>query len=457
MKIIILGAGQVGGALAEHLATEQNDVTVVDNDADRLRDLQERLDIRTILGQASHPDVLLSAGAKQADLFVAVTNSDECNMVACQVAHLLFNTPNKIARIRAQQYLTHTDVIGEQGFHIDTVISPESLVMQFIRNLILHPDTLQVLNFAEGRVQLVAVKAYYEGALVNRRLKEMKELLPDIDAKIVAIYRRGSAILATENTVIEPEDDVFFLAHPKHISQVLRELRYAEKPYKRIIIAGGGNIGFQLASSLENQFQVKIIETNKERCHFLARELEHTLVLNGDAADKELLLDENIANTDLFCALTDKDEANIMSAILAKRLGANKVLALINRAAYADLVQGGEIDIAISPQQATISKLLSRIRKGDMVEVHDLRRGAAEAIEAIAHGDKKTSQVVGRTVKEIRLPRGTTIGAIVRGEEVIIDSDTCVIEPEDHIILFVLDKRHIAEVERLFQVGITFV
>lgn len=457
MKIIILGAGQVGGALAEHLATEQNDVTIVDNNADRLRELQERLDIRTILGQASHPDVLLSAGAKQADLFVAVTNSDECNMVACQIAHQLFHTPNKIARIRAQQYLTHTNVIGDQGFHIDTVISPESLVMQFIRNLILHPDTLQVLNFAEGRVQLVAVKAYYEGTLVNRRLKEMKEVLPDIDAKIVAIYRRGSAILPTENTVIEPEDEIFFLAHPKHINQVLRELRYAEKPYKRIIIAGGGNIGFQLASSLENQFQVKIIETNKDRCHFLARELEHTLVLNGDAADKELLLDENIANTDLFCALTDKDEANIMSAILAKRLGANNVLALINRAAYADLVQGGEIDIAISPQQATISKLLSRIRKGDMVEVHDLRRGAAEAIEAIAHGDKKTSQVVGRTVKEIRLPRGTTIGAIVRGEEVIIDSDTCVIEPEDHIILFVLDKRHIKEVERLFQVGITFV
>lgn len=457
MKIVILGAGQVGSALAEHLATEQNDVTVVDNHAERLRELQERFDIRTICGHASHPDILLSAGAKQADLFIAVTSSDECNMTACQVAHLLFGTPNKIARIRTQQYLTHPDLIGEKGFHIDTVISPESLVMQFIRNLILHPDTLQVLNFADGRVQLVAVKAYFEGVLVNRSLKEMKEDLPDVDAKVVAIYRRGTAILPTDSTVIEPEDEVFFLAHPKHINQVLRELRHIEKPYKRIIIAGGGNIGYQLASSLENQFQVKIIDSSKARCHFLARELEHTLVLNGDAADKELLLDENIANTDLFCALTDKDEANIMSATLAKRLGANKVLALINRAAYADLVQGGEIDITLSPQQVTVSKLLNRVRKGDVVDVHSLRRGTAEAIEAIAHGDRKTSQVVGRTIKEIRLPHGTTIGAIVRGEEVIIDSETCVIEPGDHIILFINDKRHLAAVERLFQVGITFV
>lgn len=457
MKIIILGAGQVGSALAEHLATEQNDVTVVDNNAERLRELQERLDIRTVYGQASHPNILLAAGAKQANLFIAVTHSDECNMAACQIAHMIFGTPNKIARIRSQQYLSYPALMGEQGFHIDTVISPESLVMQFIRNLILHPNTLQVLNFADGRVQMVAVKANHESTLVHRPIKEIKDILPDIDTKIVGIYRKGSAILPTEETIIEPEDEIFFLAHPKHIHQVLREIRHIEKPYKRIIIAGGGNIGFQLASTLENQFQVKIIDASKERCHFLSRELEHTLILTGDAADKELLLDENIANTDLFCALTNKDEANIMSAILAKRLGAYRVLALINRSAYADLVQGGEIDIAISPQQATISKLLSRVRKGDMVEVHTLRRGAAEAIEAVARGDKKTSQVVGRTIKEIRLPPGTIIGAIVRGEEVIIDSDTCVIEPEDHIILFIIDKRHIAEVERLFQVGITFV
>jgi trk system potassium uptake protein TrkA len=457
MKIVILGAGQVGSALAEHLSTEQNDVTVVDNNVERLRELQERLDIRTIYGQASHPSVLLAAGAKNADLLIAVTHSDECNMTACQVAHGLFGTPNKIARIRAQQYLTYPELIGDKGFHIDTVISPESLVMQFIRNLILQPDTLQVLNFADGRVQLVAVKASSESTFVNHTLKEIRDILPDIDTKIVAIYRRDTAILPNETTLIEADDEIFFLAQAKHVHPILRELRHLEKAYKRIIIAGGGNIGFQLASSLENQFQVKIIDASKERCQFLSRELEHTLILTGDAADKELLLDENIANTDLFCALTDKDEANIMSAILAKRLGAYKVLALINREAYADLVQGGEIDMAISPQQATISKLLSHVRKGDMVDVHTLRRGAAEAIEAIAHGDKKTSQVVGRTVNEIRLPPGTIWGAIVRGEEVIINSDTCVIEPEDHIILFIIDKRHIPEVERLFQVGITFV
>lgn len=237
----------------------------------------------------------------------------------------------------------------------------------------------------------------------------------------------------------------------------MSELRQVEEPYKRVIIAGGGNIGFKLCSALENQLNVKVIDRGKPRCAYLAEHLDNTVVLHGDAADKELLLDENIEHTDVFCAVTNADEANIMSAILAKKLGARKVMALINRSHYVDVIEGGDIDIVISPQQATIGSLLTHVRRGDVVNVHSLRRGAAEAIEAIAHGDKKSSHVIGRQIKDIHMPEGTILGAIVRGEEVIIAHEECVIEPEDHVILFVNDKRKIPQVEKLFQVGITFI
>jgi trk system potassium uptake protein TrkA len=281
--------------------------------------------------------------------------------------------------------------------------------------------------------------------------------MPHVDTKIVAIFRRNKPIIPTDDTIIEPDDEVFFLATPSHIDAVMSELRQLDQPYKRVIIAGGGNIGAKLAEALEHQFHVKVIEQSLPRTQILAAELNKAVVLHGDAADRELLLDENIQETDVFCAVTNHDEANIMSSILAKRLGAHKVMALINRSAYVDVVEGGDIDIAISPQQATIGSLLTHVRRGDVVNVHSLRRGAAEAIEAVAHGDKKSSQVIGRKIHEITLPPGTTIGAIVRDDQVIIANEDCEIAAEDHVILFVIDKTRIAQVERLFQVGITFI
>ncbi|MCS5709809.1 Trk system potassium transporter TrkA [Candidatus Berkiella aquae] len=456
MKIIILGAGQVGGTLAEHLSLE-NDVTIVDINPDRLNDLQERLDIRTVCGPASYPNVLLNAGAEDADLLIAVTNSDEANMVACQVAYSLFRTPTKIARVRATQYVAYEELFGSGALAVDMLISPEHLVMQHIKRLIEHPDALQVVNFAQGRVQMAAVRAFYGGTLVGHALGDMKKHMPQIDTKVVAIFRRNKAIIPSDDTIIEPDDEVFFLATPLHIDAVMSELRQLDQPYKRVIIAGGGNIGAKLAEALEHQFNVKIIEKSVPRTQRLAAELNKAVVLLGDAADRELLLDENIQETDVFCAVTNQDEANIMSAILAKRLGAHKVMALVNRSAYVDVIEGGDIDIAISPQQATIGSLLTHVRRGDVVNVHSLRRGAAEAIEAVAHGDKQTSQVIGRKIRDIHLPKGTTIGAIVREDQVIIAHDDCEIAPEDHVILFVIDKSRIQHVERLFQVGITFI
>jgi trk system potassium uptake protein TrkA len=456
MKIIILGAGQVGSTLAEQLSLD-NDVTIVDIDPDRLNELQERLDIRTVCGPASYPNILLNAGADDADLLIAVTSSDEANMIACQVAYSLFRTPTKIARVRATQYVAHKALFGSEALPIDMLISPEHLVMQYIKRLIEHPDALQIVNFSQGKVQLAAVRAFYGGPLVGHALGDMKKHMPRVDTKVVAIFRRNKPIIPTKESIIEPDDEIFFIATPANIDAVMSELRQLDQPYKRVIIAGGGNIGSKLAEALENQFNVKIIEHSLARTKVLAAELDKAIVLHGDAADRELLLDENIQETDIFCAVTNHDEANIMSAILAKRLGAHKVMALINRTAYADVIEGGDIDIAISPQQTTIGSLLTRIRKGDVVNVHSLRRGAAEAIEAVAHGDKKSSQVIGRKIKDIKLPWGTTIGAIVRGEQVIIPNDDCEIAPEDHVILFLVDKSRIAQVERLFQVSFAFI
>jgi len=457
MKIVILGAGQVGSTLAENLASERNDVTVVDTNPMALANLQERLDLRTVHGHASHPSVLRQAGADDADMIIAVTNSDETNMLACKIANTLFNTPTKIARVRAMDYLREEKLFGADALPVDMRISPEQLVTDLIQRLIEYPGALQVVEFADGRVRLVGVKAYYGGPLVSRQLKELPAHLPGVDARVAAIYRRGRPIIPEGDTIIEAEDEVFFVAARDHIPKIIAELRRLDKPVKRVMLAGGGNIGLRLARALESsKIQVKIVEKIKERAQLLSEQLEHSIVLTGDAANEALLREENIEDVDVFCAITNDDEANILSAMLAKRLGARKALCLINRVSYVDLVEGGSIDIAISPQSSTVSALLARVRRGDVVRVHSLRRGAAEAIEAIAHGDRHNSKVVGRRLEEIKLPQGTTIGAIGRGDEVIIAHHDTLIEAEDHVILFIVDKKRVKDVEKLFQVGLNF-
>lgn len=456
MKIIILGAGQVGMSVATNLVSENNDITVVDRNADLLRDLRDRLDIGTVQGLASHPDILRKAGADDADMILAVTNSDEVNMVACQVAYTLFRTPAKIARVRSQDYLRYSELFAPNALPIDLMISPEQLVTDYIMRLIQHPGALQVMDFADGRVMLVAVRAYYGGPLVGHQLKELNQHLGKAEARVAAIYRKNRSINPEGITVIEADDEVFFIAASENIPAVMRELRRAEKPFRRLIFAGGGNIGRRLAASLEEKYRVKVIEKSKPHAMRISEELAHSIVLHGDSSDEELLLEENIEDTDIFCAVTNDDEANVLSAMLAKRLGARKVMALINRPAYVDLVEAGDIDIAISPQQAMIGTLLRYVRRGDMVNVHSLRRGAAEAIEAIAHGDQTSSKVVGRSVEDIPLPGGASIAALVRGDEVIIAHHDTVIENDDHVVMFLMDKSKITEVEKLFQVGITF-
>ena len=458
MKIIILGAGQVGISTAEILAKEDNDITLIDNVASQVEGLQDRLDIRTIVGSASHPSVLEQAGGPDADLILAVTDQDEVNMAACQVAYTLFRTPKKIARIRSVEYLTHREIFSDDSIPVDVIISPEQLITQHVLHLIEYPGALQVVDFAGGKIQLVGLKAYHGGPLVGRELRTIREDLPTVEARVAAIYRHDRPIIPEGDTIIEPNDEVFIVAAAPHIPVVMSEFCPVEAPGQNIMLVGAGKIGLQLARTLEqNNYQVKLIEHGAERARQVAEQLDATIVLRGDAADEDLMLQENIDAMDVFCSLTNDDEANILSAMLAKRLGAHRAMALINRSAYVDLIESSVLDVAISPSLITVGSLLTHVRRGDTIAVHSLRRGAAEAIETIAHGDATSSSVVGRRIEEISLPSGTRVGALLRNQEVIIPHHDTVIEAEDHVILFVIDKKYIRDVERLFQVKVTFV
>jgi trk system potassium uptake protein TrkA len=448
MKILILGAGQVGSSVAAALATENNDITVVDTDHQKLRELAEKLDIRTVVGHASLPSVLAQSGAEEAGLLVAVTSSDEVNLIACQVAERLFKTATRVARLRESEYLGIATAVN-------AAISPEQLVCRHIERLIEYPGALQVLDFADGRAQLVGVRAIPGGALVGHAIRELRQHLPaNVDARVAAIFRNGRPIKPEGTTVIQADDEVFFLADARNITTVMSELRRLDsRPTRRLMIAGGGNIGRKLARNLEKRYSVKVLERSRERARGIAEELLNSIVLVGDCADEDLLREENIDQTDVYMALTNDDEANILSAMLAKRLGCPRVLALINRPSYAELVEGGSIDIAVSPQLVTLSALLAHIREGAPARVYSLRRGAAEAIEAVVRGDRRSSRVIGRSLEELDLPEATTIGGIVRGDKLLIAHHDVVIEPGDHVILFVMDKRQMPQVNALFQAG----
>ncbi|MDO9012199.1 MAG: Trk system potassium transporter TrkA [Gallionella sp.] len=456
MKILILGAGQVGSTVAESLVSEANDITVVDSDGAKLALLQERLDLRTLTGNASHPSVLEQAGIADTDMLLAVTQSDEVNMVACKLAASLYNTPTRIARIRSADFLARPELFNKDNFCVDFSICPEQILTDYITKLIEFPEALQVLRFSRDKASLVAVRAFQGGPLVGKPLSVLHDNMPHIDARVAAIFRKDSPLIPEGSTVIEDGDEIFFIAATNNIRAVLKEMRRMDKPTKRVMIVGGGNIGRRLAKVLENDYQVKLIEFNKKACAKLAGELTNTLVLNGDGTDEKLMQQENVGEVDVFCALTNDDENNIMSALLAKQGGARKVIALINRSAYVDLLQGGKIDIALSPANVTIGSLLAYVRQGDVAAVHSLRRGAAEALELVVHGDRKSSKVVGRRIDEIDLPKGATIGALVRGDEVIMGHHDTRIEADDHVIVFVINKKMVKKVEKLFQVSIGF-
>lgn len=456
MNIVILGAGQVGSSLAELLAQENNDVTVVDLNRLQLQRLQDRLDIRTIPGHASHPNILIQAGLEDADMLVAVTQNDETNILACHLAHSMFKTAKKIARVRGRSYLDHCELFDREqntnAIPIDVLISPESLVTDYILQLIDYPGSLQVIDFADGKVRLIAMRANPDGKLVGKAIKTLKEDLPnDIKTRIVAVYRRDEVVMPTGDTIIKAGDEVFFLAEAKHIPKIVHELRRSRLgPSRRIMIGGGGHIGFNLARSLEQDHQVKLVEHNMQQAREIAEQLDDTVIIHGDVSDKELLLEENIDEIDLYLAVTNSDEANIISGMMAKKLRVRRVIALVNNQSYVELIQRNSIDIAISADSITTSHLLRYTRKGDTVKVATLRRGAAEAMEVVAHGSENTSEIIGKTVGTINWPSDITVGCIIRDDKVIIAHRDLTIEAEDHVILFLTKAENASQIANLF-------
>ena len=457
MKIIIVGAGRVGASLAESLVSEHSDITLIDPNQSVLSDLQNRYDLRTVQGNGILPKILKQAGAEDADMLVAVTRSDETNLVVCRIAASMFNLPRRIARVRSSELAAQAEVLGEDGFNVDHVICPEQSVSEHIERLIEFPDALQVLDFANGEVTLVSVRAVAGGALVSQAIKNLRKHLPSVGVRIVALFRDNKHCNFDAQTRIEAGDEVFYLSATKDVSVVMSELRRVSKPVSKVMIAGGGNIGLRVAKSLEKTYQVKVIEYDRQRCEELAHSVQSdTLVLYGDATDEDLLDEENVQEVDTFIAVTNDDENNIMSALLAKRMGARRVIALIQRKVYADLVHGGHIDIALAPSTATLSALLRHIRRGDVVAVHRLRHGAAEAIEMVAHGDAQSSKVIGKPLAQVNFPKGVVIGGIVRDKQVLMPHHDEQIESGDHVILFVENRRLVSEVEKLFQVSVAF-
>jgi trk system potassium uptake protein TrkA len=463
MRIIILGAGRVGESVAESLVSEQNDITIVDRDPQRLRELEDRHDLRGVAGNGIQPSVLERAGIRDADMLIACAALDETNLVACKVAHDRFSVPSTIARLRSAEFIESDPLLGKAGFSVDHVICPEESVVRYIQKLIDYPEALQVLEFSKGRAHLIAVRATEGSTLVNHTISEFRDLFPQAEMRVVAVYREDTEQACDAGTRIRPGDEVFLLADREKIRFALAGIHSFDEPVRRVMVAGGGKVGLRLARRLAGQYQVKLIERDPQRCEYLAAELPmNALVLSGDGTDEELLADEGVGSMDLYLALTSDDEDNILSAMLAKRLGARRVLALINRRAYAELIQGSTIDITVSPAHAVIGELLTHVRRGDVVAVHSLRRGAAEALEGIARGDAKTSKLVGRSVEQLEgvLPAGVRIGAVVRGEgrqqQVLMPHHDTVIETDDHLIMFIPSKRQVRDVERLFQVSATF-
>ena len=453
-KIAVLGGGQVGASVAKILTDDGNDITLVDNNASVLEDLQEDNDIKTIQGNASSPSVLNQVELSDCDILIATTASDEVNLVSCHLAKKMFNVPNVIARLRNAEYREETSDFNLDLFSIDSIISPSLLVTDFINNIIEHPGAFQAFDFADGKLQVIGATVLKDGPLAGKKLSEFKKHMPNVNVNVIAIYRDRKSLPVNGSSIIEAGDDIFFLATEENM-RFMSELRKNQSRVENIMIAGGGNVGTILAAKLSEKFSTKIIEKDQSRSKYLSETLESVVVLNDDISDESLLENEGIKDVDYFCSVTNDDQMNILSSKLAKDLGAKKSIAIINKPSYRKLVSK-EIDVVVSPEDVTIGSLLASVRASDVVKVHSLGFGEAELFEVIIHGDKSTSKVVSKKISDLELPQGCRIGAIYRNESVILAQDDIEICSEDRLIIFLLNKRDFPKLAKLFQVGIGF-
>lgn len=435
MKIIILGGGSIGGSVAKELSSEENDVVVIDNNDENLEQIKSVEGIQTIHGNGSSPTTLAKAGLDEDSLLLCLTDSEETNLLASLIGKQKFNAGRIVCRLKGSEY---TKIAKEITPFVDFFINPEDLITDEIRSLLHHPGALEILDFADGKIKLVSVYAKQSGILVGRQIKELKDDLPEYETRIPAIYRGDDLIIPNGSTTINEGDEVYFIADEKHIEDVTKELQKLESQYKNVYVAGAGNIGKSLVKKINDDFNTKLIDKSKDKCELASEELDNVLILNSDAADKEFLSSEGISECDVFVAVTQDDESNVLCSLMSKKLGSKKTITIINKEAYFDLVGKNELDIIISPVQITVSHVLKFIRKGSVSNVHKVKKGMAEAIEIGV--DSSSEKLKGKLISELGLDENINIPAIKRGEEVIMAHGNTQIHDDDHLIVFYKNK-----------------
>ncbi|MDB2415097.1 Trk system potassium transporter TrkA [Rickettsiales bacterium] len=458
MKIIVCGAGQVGTSIARQLTVEDNDVIVIDKSVELIQQISDTLDVKAIVGCPSHPTLLESVGAADADMIIAVTLSDELNMIACQVAHSLFNVPTKIARIRNQNYLQleWSHLYRHDHLPIDYIISPEIEVARAVIHRLNVPGAVDTIPFADGKVKVIGLRCTLDCPMINMPLYKIQEKCTDLNTSILGVMRDDDFMVASEDVVLIEGDELYFSCEDSQVKSAMALFGHEEQEAHRLVIIGGGNIGLFLAEHLEKDetdIRIKLIEVNKERAEYVADRLSRTTVINGSALSQEILEEANVAGAETVIAVSNDDEVNILSSLLSKRFGCDRSVTLVNNAAsYSPLVSSLGIDVAVNPREITVSSILQHIRKGRILSVHSICKGKAEIVEAEA---VESSPIIGKTIYNLALPYGIVVGAIVRKDEIIIPDEDTVIHIGDRIII--LSQSSVAKkVEKIFSVKFEF-
>ena len=457
MKVIVCGAGQVGYNIARYLASENNDVTVIDRSPELIRRITDTLDVQGMVGHASQPDVLEQGGAKDADMIIAVTLSDEVNMVACQVAHSLFDVPTKIARVRQQSYLQPiwSNLFSRDHMPIDVIISPEIEVALAVARRLKVPGAFEMIPLAGDKVRLLGVRCEEDCPVVHTPLRQLTQLFPDLNIVITGVSRQGRPMVPTADDQMLPGDEVYFVVDTEQVSRALATFGHEESEARRLLICGGGNIGLFLAETIEREHSwvsAKIIEIDAARAEMVATRLSRSVVINGDVLDPEILEEAGVGDTETIVAVTNDDETNILASLLAKRYGCQRAITLINKGSYEALTPTLGIDVVVNPRNITVSTILQHVRRGRIHSVHTLREGFGELIEAEA---LDTSPLVGAPLKDAKLPSGVLIGAIVREDKVIMPRGNTVIQDKDRVVLF-SSTDAIRKVEKMFSVRLEY-
>ncbi|MGV8838749.1 MAG: Trk system potassium transporter TrkA [Bauldia sp.] len=457
MRVVICGAGQVGYGIAERLAAEQHDVSVIDTQPPLVQAVRDTLDVRGIVGNGAHPDILAEAGAEGADMIVAVTLNDEVNMIACQVAHSLFSVPTKIARIRSRAYREPhwSDLFSNESLPIDVIISPEVEVGEMVVRRLELPGAVDIVRFADDKVAVVGVECRQDCPVVDTPLDQLSELFPDLEAVVVGIFRNGALRVPHSEDFMLAGDLVYVVANAEHVRRTLSVFGHEEQEATRVVIAGGGNIGFYVAAALEHRkarTRVKVIEPVRDRAVAIAEELRSTIVLNGSALNREILREADIEETDTLVAVTNDDKINLLACVMAKRLGAKRTLTLVNDPSFGGLTPRLDIDAVVNPRAVTVSRVLQHVRRGRIRAVYSVGNGEAEVLEAEA---LETSPLVGRPLRDLDLPEGIRIGAIYRGGKVLMPKGGLVVQAKDRVILYAAAER-VRAVEQMFRVSLEF-